>query len=96
MFFYCSANTDMLSRMTQGHLSLRVECYAGNRGEETPRRFHLGSRTVEVEEVIDQWIGPTHRYFKVKGDDKGIYILRHDEHDNSWELTLFEGRPNVL
>jgi hypothetical protein len=86
----------MICHMTQGHLSLRVECYSGHRGEETPRRFHLGSRTVEVEEVIDQWIAPTHRYFKIKGDDNGIYILRHDTQYNSWELTLFEGRPNIL
>ncbi|MGD8571566.1 MAG: hypothetical protein PVG89_13265 [Gammaproteobacteria bacterium] len=86
----------MINSMTQSHLSLRVECYAGHRGEETPRRFHLRSRTVEVEEVVDQWIAPTYRYFKVKGDDNGTYILRHDEQDNSWELTLFESRPNML
>lgn len=86
----------MLCLMTQGHLTLRVECYAGHRGEETPRRFHLKSRTIEVVDVIDQWIAPTHRYFKVRGDDDGVYILRHNEDDNSWELTLFEGRPNML
>jgi len=29
-----------------------VECYAGYSGEETPRRFHLGERQVEIAEVV--------------------------------------------
>lgn len=71
-------------------LKVRVECYAGYRGEETPRRFHMGSRTIEITEVIDRWLSPDHRYFKVLGDDGGTYILRHDVSTNSWELTLFD------
>ena len=82
--------------MTNEYLTLRVECYAGYRGEETPRRFHLKSRTIEVEEVLDRWIAPTHRYITVKGDDDDIYILRHETNKNIWELTLFEARPNTL
>jgi len=50
-------------------VDLRVECYSGHRGEETPRRFYLGNRHIEVAEVIDRWLGPDHRYFKVRGDD---------------------------
>ncbi|HEY5603370.1 MAG TPA: hypothetical protein VIM41_09690 [Gammaproteobacteria bacterium] len=80
--------------MDNDHLTLHVECYAGYRGEETPQRFRLKTRTIEVAEVIDRWLGPAHRYFKVLGDDGGIYILRHDMNNNSWELTLFEARPN--
>ena len=69
---------------------VRVECYAGYRGEETPRRFHLGERTVEVAEVLDRWLAPDHRYFKVRGDDGARYILRHDPDSGDWELTLYE------
>lgn len=69
---------------------LRVECYAGYRSEETPRRFYLGERCIEVEEVIDRWLAPSHRYFKLRGDDRSIYILRHDTETNLWELTLFD------
>jgi hypothetical protein len=78
--------------MTRDSLSLRVECYAGYRGEETPRRFTIGTRGIEVLEVIDQWLAPDHRYFKVKGDDDGIYILRHDVASGRWELTLYDAR----
>ena len=78
--------------MTRDSLSLQVECYAGYRGEETPRRFSIGTRSIEVLEVIDQWLAPDHRYFKVKGDDDGVYILRHDVASNRWELTLYDAR----
>ena len=69
---------------------IAVECHAGYRGEETPRRFFMGSRAIRVVEVIDLWHGPDHRYFKIAGDDGATYILRHDEPTGRWELTMFE------
>jgi hypothetical protein len=66
-----------------------VECYAGHRGEETPRRFRLGDRECEVSEVLDRWLAPDHRYFKVKDTDGDHYILRHDVTCGRWELTMF-------
>ncbi|MEJ2344934.1 MAG: hypothetical protein P8076_11840 [Gammaproteobacteria bacterium] len=73
-------------------LTIRVECYAGYRGEEAPRRFFLGDQAIAVEEVLDRWLAPDHRYFKVRGDDGAIYILRHDERRARWELTLYHSR----
>ena len=72
-----------------GAFRVTVECYGGHRGEETPRRFTLGSRTVEVVDVLDRWLAPEHRYFKIRGSDNDAYILRHDVRDGSWELTLY-------
>jgi hypothetical protein len=69
---------------------LRVECYAGHRGDESPERFYLGRRKVEVVEIIDRWLGPDHRYFKVRGDDGGVYILSHGTETNTWDLRLFD------
>jgi hypothetical protein len=69
---------------------LKVECYAGYRGEETPTRFYLGERLISVEEVLDRWLDPGHRYFKLKGDDGGVYILRYDAHADIWEMTLYD------
>ena len=68
-------------------VSVRVECYAGYRGEETPRRFSFGERQVEVDEVVDRWLTPDHRYFKVRGDDGDVYVLRHDAVSGRWEMT---------
>ncbi len=66
------------------------ECYAGYRGEETPRRFSLGERKVEVIKVVDRWITPDHRYFKVWGKDGRVYILRQDAVSGRWEMTMFD------
>ncbi len=54
-------------------------------------RFYLGERCIEVEEVLDRWLDPAHRYFKLKGDDAGIYILRHSTGEDIWEMILFDG-----
>ena len=70
--------------------ALRVECYAGHRAEESPRRFFLGQRQIKVREIIDRWLDPSHSYFKLRGDDGGIYILRYDRASDSWEMTLFD------
>ena len=69
---------------------VRVDCYAGYRGEETPRRLHLGDRHVDLVEVLDRWLSPEYRYFKCRGDDEAVYILRHDVSTDCWELTLYE------
>lgn len=74
-------------------LAIRVECYAGHRGDEEPRRFYFGTTPVEVVEIVDRWLAPDHRYFKVLGGDGDTYILRHDLVTDRWELTMFERRP---
>ena len=64
-------------------------CHAGYRAEETPVRFYLGERCIEVIELLDRWLDPAHRYFKIRGDDNGIYILRHSIEGDYWEMILF-------
>ena len=58
--------------------SIRVESYAGYRGEETPRRFHLGDKAEDIVEVVDRWLSPEHRYFKCLSSDSSIDLMRHD------------------
>jgi hypothetical protein len=64
---------------------IRVECYAGYRGEQEPRRFHVTGSTVEVVEIVDRWQGPDHRSFRVRGSDGAVHLLRHDEVSGFWE-----------
>jgi hypothetical protein len=70
-------------------LSVGVECYAGHRGEQTPRVLILGDRRIAVAEVLDAWLAPDHRYFKLRGVDGDTYLVRHDERSATWQLTLF-------
>ena len=79
----------------QGRLTVRVECYAGHRGEQTPRTLFLGNRRIDVEEVLDAWLAPDHRYFKLRGADGDTYLVRHDERSDSWELTMFRAGRKV-
>jgi hypothetical protein len=71
-------------------LTIDVDCYAGYRGEETPRAFSIHGRTVGVAEILDRWLAPDHRYFKLRGDDGDTYIIRHDAGSGRWELTLYQ------
>jgi hypothetical protein len=68
-------------------IPVRVECYAGHRGEQTPRAMVLAGRRIEFAEVLDQWLAPDHRYFKLRSTDDGRFILRHDTTTGHWELT---------
>jgi hypothetical protein len=69
--------------------AVRVECYAGYRAGESPRRFFIGKREVRVVEIIDRWLDPASSHFKVRGDDDGIYILRYSQDADCWEMILF-------
>ena len=79
---------------TRGAFEIAVECYAGHRGEQTPHMLILADRQIAVAELLDAWLAPDHRYFKLRGEDGDTYIVRHDEHRGVWELTMFraEGR----
>ena len=78
-----------MSRNAPAFPVVDVECHAGYRGEETPRRFRLGERQVEIAEVVDSWLAPDHRYFKAKDTRGDLYILRNDVACYWWELTWF-------
>ena len=71
--------------------AIRVKCYAGYRGEETPQLFFINQRKVAVVDILDRWLAPDHRYFKIRGDDQATYIIRHEVITGQWELTLFDG-----
>jgi hypothetical protein len=70
-------------------MKIRVSCYAGHRSEEVPRSLTLGGTRVGVLEILDRWIAPDHRYFKLRGDDNALYIVRHDVEGDQWELTYY-------
>lgn len=54
-------------------------------------RFRFAGKEYLVEEVLDQWYGPSDRYFKVRANDGNLYILRRDmaTPDGGWYLEAF-------
>ncbi|MGD8592320.1 MAG: hypothetical protein PVF82_05775 [Gammaproteobacteria bacterium] len=70
-------------------MKIKVSSYAGHQAEVLPRSFCFGKREIIVEDIIDRWLAPEYRYFKIRGDDDAIYILRYDVVNDYWELTMF-------
>jgi hypothetical protein len=70
-------------------MTIEVECYSGYKADERPTRFRLGERWFAVEEVLDRWYDPHAIYFRVRADDIGIYILKHDEAADAWTLESY-------
>jgi hypothetical protein len=70
-------------------MAIRLECYAGYRGEQEPRAFWLGRRRIAALEILDRWMSPDHRYFRIRGDDGHVYVLRSDEAKGEWTLGAF-------
>ena len=71
-------------------MQVQVETYAGYGGSEMPRRFRLDGREIEAIDNLDQWHGRDYRYFKIRGNDGNLYILRLDELRAEWELIMFQ------
>jgi hypothetical protein len=77
--------------MGASEMKLEVACYSGRKGDESPARFRLDGHEYLVEEVLDQWYGPSGTYFKLRADDGNLYILRRETStpDGSWHLESF-------
>jgi hypothetical protein len=72
---------------------IQVECYAGAKADETPRRFSLEKHHLEITEVLDHWYQvesrpewPRADYFKVRAVDGREYLFKHDLELDEWFL----------
>ncbi len=72
-------------------MKVHVECYSGRKADERPVRFRMDDHEYTVEELLDQWYGPDHTFFKVRAHDGNIYILRHETSapGGVWDLVSF-------
>lgn len=70
-------------------MNIHVESVPGPTGPE-PGAFMAGSRRIGVTAIIDRWLSEKQDYFKLKADDEGIYIIRHDAQSGHWELILYQ------
>jgi hypothetical protein len=70
---------------------VRVECHAGYRGDETPRRCHVAGRTIEITEILGRWKEPGALFSLVRGCDDRAYVLLRDEQAGRWEIPEVAG-----
>ena len=68
---------------------IQVECYAGSRGKETPRRLWVGDRWEELT-VLDRWVGEAveggarFRWFRVRLGGEKEALICYDERLDAW------------
>jgi len=76
-------------------MHIQVECYTGYRGEETPRYIRMATYKIEIQEIVDRWLTPDHRYFKILGSDDATYIIRHDTDNCQWKLVFYQSGEEI-
>ena len=72
-------------------MRIQVECHA-ERANDGPSRFVLGEHTIEVDDLLDRWYGNDADYFRVRGRDGHLYVLKHLREPDHWELSSFTRR----
>ena len=72
-----------------GELIVRVECYAGYKGDERPVRLHFREKALEIVETEDRWYAPGATFFRVLVEGGDRYVLRHEEAQGVWSLVGF-------
>jgi hypothetical protein len=76
--------------------SLRVECYAGHKGDERPVRVLLDDQMIEVSAVEDRWFSPGSTYFRVLLITGERYVLRHDDAQDLWSIEAFRAAKTTF
>lgn len=71
-------------------MQIEVDARKDANGALIPQRLRFDRREVAVRQVLDRWHGADYQYFKVIGEDENLYILRFDEPDAAWSLTMFD------
>ncbi|MBW2145891.1 MAG: hypothetical protein JRG73_02800 [Deltaproteobacteria bacterium] len=76
-------------------VEVQVECYEGYRSRETPRRLITEDAVIGVKEILDRWYEGGVRggsvvlnYFKVRGDNGKIYLLRYNALFDRWVMAV--------
>lgn len=74
---------------------IQVECHAGYKADEYPRKFTWDHIEFEITEILDRWYEgyasstePTIHYFRVKTHLKGSFLLKHEIKNDRWFLVV--------
>ena len=81
-----------------GEHIVRVECYAGYKGDERPVRLCFREKAFQVVETEDRWYAPGATFFRVVVGGGERYVLRHEEAQDVWSLIGYRStgrRPDA-
>lgn len=77
--------------------AIEVHGYSGYKHNERPERFTYKGSIVQIAEIIDRWYEgnadaamPALDYYKVRGDDGVVYILRFNHLFDRWAIIVPE------
>lgn len=76
-------------------ISVKVECYAGYKADEYPKRFWWDSIQFDVTEILDRWyqganspdFQPAH-YYKIRTKSNKTFILKQELNNGKWYLWI--------
>jgi hypothetical protein len=68
---------------------VRVECYAGYKGDERPVRVHFGDRPLQIVAIEDRWYSPGATFFRVVIEGGDRYVLHREDGQDLWSLSAF-------
>jgi hypothetical protein len=81
---------------------IKVECHAGYKAGEYPKRFYLDDFCFEIEEILDRWYQgdlnpefPPASYFKVRTAEQKKYILKHETETDRWFMWIRDERMDI-
>ncbi len=69
---------------------MRVECYAGYRGDERPVAFWADTERIAIEAVLETWMTEDGTYFRVRGADQSVTVLRRNDRHGCWERIDYQ------
>ena len=69
---------------------IEMAAYSGYKANERPLHFILDHQRLDVKQVLDQWYGQYHDYFKVLADDGRVYVLKWNRSSDIWFLERVE------
>jgi len=73
---------------------IKVIGYSGYKANERPLRFAVNDESLEVEKILDRWVGQEHDYFKVLADNGRTYLLKWQRFSDIWFLVkIMQSNP---
>ena len=66
--------------------TIEVTSYSGYKANERPLYLIVDNKRIEVQKVIDRWIGEEHDFFRVLAIDGKVYLISWQRKRDMWSI----------